>query len=196
MTYSKRFFARPSQVKIKDIYESLSKEFKKDMSHIETAYTEILGNNKINGALLKEKEDIHDKINTLLSNFTSFFIKDSQSLLKDIYQLKIDILQLKTKFMIQHILSNNFEFDFDDYSLVVNLHNALGEFNDNLRSMKWSGVDSDKSFNCKYFDQMHSLVREQYDKLAGTFSIGDPWENWSYDEEEDSDSEDFKLDLK
>ncbi|QMT60678.1 hypothetical protein [Legionella sp. PC997] len=195
MASSKRFFINSSQVKMINVYESLHKEFKKDMSHIESAYNEILNDKKINGVLVKEKEELQNKINTLLTNFTCAFIKDNQGLLKDIYQLKINILQLKTKFMIQHILSNSFEFDLEDYLLVVNLHNSLEQFRNDLRSLKWTEAESDTSFNSKYFDQVHSLVREQYNKLAAAFSIGDPWENWSYDEEEDSDLEDSKLEL-
>ncbi|PWY55901.1 hypothetical protein DGG96_09190 [Legionella qingyii] len=195
MVYSKRFFINPSIGKMIGIYKSISKEFKKDLLHIESAYNEILRDNKNNFDLLKENEEIQNKINNLLSNFTGSFIKDSQCLLKNIYQLQVNILQLKTKFMLQHILFNDCKFDIEDYKLAVNLHNSLKEFHDNVLAMKWDQSDSDRTLNCKYFDYAHSLVREQYEKLAVAFSIGDPWENWSYDEEDDSDSEEFRLDL-
>lgn len=177
------------------IYQTISKEFKKDLSHIESTYNEILSDKKNNTDLLKEKEEIQKKITNLLSNFTGSYIKDSQGLLKDIFQLKINILQLKTKFMLYHILFNNYEFDIEDYELAVNLHNSLSEFHDNVVAMTWDQSDSARTLNCKYFDYAHSLVQEQYEKLAVAFSIGDPWENWSYDEEEDSDSEDFRLEI-
>ncbi|KTD02483.1 hypothetical protein OQJ19_13860 [Fluoribacter gormanii] len=193
MVYAKRFFINSSNKKMIGIYQTISKEFKKDLSHIESTYNEILSDKKSNADLLKEKEEIQKKITNLLSNFTGSYIKDSQGLLKDIFQLKINILQLKTKFMLYHILFNNHEFDIEDYELAVNLHNSLSEFHDNVVAMTWD--KSDRTLNCKYFDYAHSLVQEQYEKLAVAFSIGDPWENWSYDEEEDSDSEDFRLEI-
>lgn len=55
MSYSNRFFINPSNKKVFDIYKVVSEELRKDMSHIETSYSEILSN-ELNSQLLKEKE--------------------------------------------------------------------------------------------------------------------------------------------
>ncbi|MGM9455144.1 hypothetical protein ACTAZI_17615 [Legionella bozemanae] len=165
------------------------------MSHIETSYNEIL-NNKFNSELLEENKKIQSAVNNLLSNFTHLFLKDNTRVLKEICQLKVEILQLKTKLMIQHILTNNADFDLYDYNLAANLHNYLEEFSDKVHSIKWDQFESDReryiALNHEYFDKVYSVLREQYDALKDEFSIGDIWENWSYDgdsgsEEEDSD---------
>ncbi|MCE3531032.1 hypothetical protein [Legionella resiliens] len=163
------------------------------MSHIETSYKEIL-NNELNSQLLKEKEKIHSTVEGLLTNFTNLFLKDNTAVLKEICQLKVEILQLKTKLMIQHILTNNADFEFDDYRLAANLHNYLEEFSDEVGSIKWDQFESDREkyieLNPEYFDKVYSVLRGQYDALKEEFYIGDIWENWDYNadsEEEESD---------
>lgn len=122
-------------------------------------------------------------------------------MLKEICQLKVEILQLKTKLMIQHVLVNNADFDLYDYNLAANLHNYLEEFSVKVHSIQWDQFESDRE---RYIELNHeySVLRGQYDALKDEFSIGDIWENWSYNgdsssEEEDSDEysgESFKPD--
>lgn len=196
MTYSKRFFINPSTKKTLEIYKLVSNELKKDMSHIDISYKDIL-DGEDNLDLLNHKEEIQSRVNKLLSNFTHYFLKDSTSLFKEVCKLKVEIMQLKTKFMIQHVLFNHGEFDIYDYNLVVNLHNCLIKFQDKVNLINWDQFAQDREayieLHHEYFDEVYTVLREQYDCLKDEFSIGDVWENWSYDadsssEEEDSDN--------
>lgn len=195
MASSKRFFMNPADRKIINIYKSVSTEFKKDMSHIESSYNEILNNDKLNIELLKEMEEVQNKINKLLSNFTGFFMKkDENGLIEDICRLKLDILRLKTKFMIQHILLDNDEFDLEDYKDVAVLYNSLEELRDSVLPIKWVQSDNDSNTNIicdsEYFDHQYSVLHKQYETFVEIFSIGDTWENWSYEAESTSDDSD------
>ncbi|STY29863.1 Uncharacterised protein [Legionella wadsworthii] len=193
MTYSKRFFINPSTKKTLEIYKLVSNELKRDMSHIDISYKDIL-DGEDNPDLLNQKEEIQSRVNNLLSNFTHSFLKDSTSLFKEVCNLKVDILQLKTKFMIQHVLFNHGEFDIYDYNLVVNLHNCLVKFQDKVNLINWDQFAQDReayiAIHHEYFDEVYSVLREQYDSLKDEFSIGDIWENWSYDADSSSEEED------
>ncbi|VEB38329.1 hypothetical protein [Legionella cherrii] len=178
MAYSKRFFINPSNKKMTLIHESLYNEFEKDIAHIESSYDELL-NNTTDIELSKKMNEIKIKIKHILSNFTYLFFKNQDDLFKAISQLKMDILQLKTQFMMQYILVNYDHFSIDDYSLVTrSLHNCLEEFGDKLLQ----NIDgADAALRQKYFDEEYSLLQERYEELLDIFSIGDTWNNWSYE---------------
>ncbi len=195
MASSKRFFMSPADRKIINIYKSVSAEFKNDMSHIESSYDEILNNDKLNIELLKKMEEVQNKINKLLSNFTGFFMKkDEKGLIEDICQLKLDILRLKTQFMIQHVLLHNNEFDLEDYKDVAVLYNSIEELSDRALPIKWIPSDNDSNtyitLDSEYFDHQYSVLHKQYETFVEEFSIGDIWENWSYEGESSSDDSD------
>ncbi|MCW8407875.1 hypothetical protein OQJ13_02690 [Legionella sp. PATHC035] len=181
MAYSKRFFIDPSNKKMTLIHESLCNEFEKDIAHIESSYDELL-NNTTDIELSKKMNEIKIKINHILTKFTFLFFKNQGDLFKAISQLKMDILQLKTQFMMQYLLINCDHFSIDDFVLVTGgLHNCLEEFGDKLLQ-NMDGVDA--ASRQKYFDEEYSLLQERYEVLLDIFSIGDSrsYENTSTSE--------------
>lgn len=185
MAYAKLFFIKPSGKKIISIYQIVKKEFEEGMQHIESSYSEILNNNTLNTELITEMKGIQGRIRSLLSNWTRLFIKDEQSLIKDVCQLRIDILRLKTKFMISHILLNHDKYTLEDYKfLVTDLHNCLEVFNDNVFQIKQDEFDMYgdlSSERYEWFEEVYSILCDRYVEFKNEFSIGDVWEDWSYD---------------
>lgn len=167
------------------IYQSVKKEFEKDLKHIESSYSEILKNKDFDPLLLVEMKKLESRLKYVLFNWFFLFKKDKQGLNKEICQFKVDILRLKTKFMISHVLLNPDKYNLEHYKLVVkHLHNQLEDLNDKLGLIKGIEIDiySDlPSEMHEWFEQMYFLLNNRYDEFKEGFSIGDVWEDWSYD---------------
>ncbi|HAT8180801.1 TPA: hypothetical protein JA361_15450, partial [Legionella pneumophila] len=189
--YTKFFAINPYDKKSMSIYQSVKKEFEKDLNHIDSSYSELLKNKDFNSALQVEMKELESRLKDVLFNWFFLFKKDKQGLNKEICQLKVDILRLKTKFMISHILLNHDKYNLEHYKLVVkHLHNHLENLNDKIGLIKGIDVDiySDLfSEMYEWFEQIYSLLNNRYDEFKEEFSIGDIWEDWSYDNDSSGD---------
>ncbi|HAT1971844.1 hypothetical protein SC406_12200 [Legionella pneumophila serogroup 1] len=185
MAYTKFFAINLYDKKSMSIYQSVKKEFEKDLKHIESSYSEILKNKDFDPLLLVEMKKLESRLKYVLFNWFFLFKKDKQGLNKEICQFKVDILRLKTKFMISHVLLNPDKYNLEHYKLVVkHLHNQLEDLNDKLGLIKGIEIDiySDlPSEMHEWFEQMYFLLNNRYDEFKEGFSIGDVWEDWSYD---------------
>ncbi|QBR83092.1 hypothetical protein E3983_01190 [Legionella israelensis] len=187
MTRTNRFFKKSSNDR--RIYNKVSTEFNSDIKHIQNSYTEILNDEK-NIRLLNEMEELNNKMDELFENF---FKKDEKDVMKDICVLKTNILQLKTKCMIQYLLSHNDEYGLEDYNRVAtSLHNPLEDLSSRIFPIKWGefNLDSDTYIAINYglFEEGYSILRARYDACVIAFSIGDLFDDWSYDEDDSSDN--------
>lgn len=175
------------------IYQSVKKEFEKDLEHIESSYSELLKNKDFDPLLLVEMKKLESRLKYVLFNWFFLFKKDKQGLNKEICQFKVDILRLKTKFMISHVLLNPDKYNLEHYRLVVkHLHNQLEVLNDRIGLIKGIEIDiySDlPSEMYEWFEQMYFLLNNRYDEFKEEFSIDDVWEDWSYDNSSSGDDE-------
>ncbi|HHL3493302.1 TPA: hypothetical protein ACQ53F_002149 [Legionella pneumophila] len=185
MAYAKFFAINPYDKKSMGIYQSVKKEFEKDLNQIDSSYSELLKNKDFDPLLLVEMKKLESRLKYVLFNWFFLFKKDKEGLNKEICQFKVDILRLKTKFMISHVLLNPDKYNLEHYKLVVkHLHNQLEDLNDKLGLIKGIEIDiySDlPSEMYEWFEQMYFLLNNRYDEFKEGFSIGDVWEDWSYD---------------
>ncbi|HAZ7572163.1 hypothetical protein OQJ02_09550 [Legionella sp. PATHC032] len=193
MAYTKFFAINPYDKKSMSIYQSVKKEFEKDLEHIESSYSELLKNKDFDPLLLVEMKKLESRLKYVLFNWFFLFKKDKQGLNKEICQFKVDILRLKTKFMISHVLLNPDKYNLEHYRLVVkHLHNQLEVLNDRIGLIKGIEIDiySDlPSEMYEWFEQMYFLLNNRYDEFKEEFSIDDVWEDWSYDNSSSGDDE-------
>ncbi|HGF0818160.1 TPA: hypothetical protein ACF71N_002766, partial [Legionella pneumophila] len=64
------------------------------------------------------------------------------------------------------------------------LHNHLEDLNDKIGLIKGIEVDIYNdlfSEMYEWFEQVYSLLNNRYDEFKEEFSIGDKWDDWSYD---------------
>lgn len=185
VAYTKFFAINPYDKKSMSIYQSVKKEFEKDLNHIESSYSELLKDKDFNSALQVEMKELEIRLKYVLFNWFFLFKKDKQDLSKQICQLKVDVLRLKTKFMISHLLLNHDKYNLEHYKFVVkHLHNHLEDLNDKIGLIK--GIDVDIyndlfSEMYEWFEQIYSLLNNRYDEFKKEFSIGGKWDDWSYD---------------
>ncbi|HGF0880760.1 TPA: hypothetical protein ACF74V_003081, partial [Legionella pneumophila] len=195
VAYTKFFAINPYDKKSMSIYQSVKKEFEKDLNHIESSYSELLKDKDFNSALQVEMKELEFRLKYVLFNWFFLFKKDKQGLNKEICQFKVDILRLKTKFMISHVLLNPDKYNLEHYKLVVkHLHNQLEDLNDKIGLMKGIEIDiySDlPSAMYEWFEQTYSLLSNRYDEFKDELSIGDVWEDWSYDNCSSGDDEEY-----
>lgn len=97
MAYTKFFAINPYDKKSMSIYQSVKKEFEKDLNHIDSSYSELLKNIDFNSALQVEMKVLEIRLKYVLFNWFFLFKKDKQDLSKQICQLKVDLLRLKTE---------------------------------------------------------------------------------------------------
>ncbi|MFO9559004.1 hypothetical protein SDB73_00355 [Legionella pneumophila serogroup 1] len=78
--------------------------------------------------------------------------------------------------------------------MVKHLHNQLEDLNDKIGLMKGIEIDiySDlPSAMYEWFEQTYSLLSNRYDEFKDELSIGDVWEDWSYDNCSSGDDEEY-----
>ncbi|HEN5507107.1 TPA: hypothetical protein U6300_000614, partial [Legionella pneumophila] len=93
MAYTKFFVINPYDKKSMSIYQSVKKEFEKDLNHIESSYSELLKDKDFNSALQVEIKELELRLKYVLFNWFFLFKKDKQDLSKQICQLKVDVLR-------------------------------------------------------------------------------------------------------
>lgn len=186
MAYTNYFFIDQSRKKMARIYKSLSEEFKNDLVHIESSYKDLLIKDT-EVQLLIEVNELKNKMSHLLSHFIPLFLKNERGFTLEINNLKIKVLSLKAKLMMHHILWNHNQFDINHFVLVTNsLHNRLEEFSHKLLTLSElddaADATSARSKYQDYFEQTYGVLRQKYEELSDTFSIGDSLD-YSSDEE-------------